>query len=342
MSIGIYSPYFDSLGGGERYLLTLAAYWSQTRNVSVFWNDPTILSKASERFNLDLRNVHVKPNIFVKGNYIRKLIASSHYDCIFFLSDGSVQTSFARVNVLHFQVPFAHISFPLWKRVLYKAFVCNSTFTKDHIDPRVRSRAVVVYPPVDVEKSKSLKKENIILSVGRFTPTKEQRILVTTFTEGYKKGYFHGWRLILAGGLLPSDKEYFKQLEVLAYEAPIELQPNIDYKFLSDAYARSRIYWHAAGYGQTNPENMEHFGITTVEAMAAGSIPVVVNAGGLSEIVTSGVDGYLWNTPDELIGYTQKLIKQIPNAMIENAKRKVMRFSVSEFTKAIDKALPFI
>src|SRR5262249_31745169 len=56
----------------------------------------------------------------------------------------------------------------------------------------------------------------------------------------------------------------------------------------------------------------EHFGIVTVEAMAAGCVPVVVNKGGQREIVQHGVNGFLWNTLEELKGYTQLLARDEP------------------------------
>ena len=66
------------------------------------------------------------------------------------------------------------------------------------------------------------------------------------------------------------------------------------------------------GYAQdddAHPEWMEHFGIATVEAMAAGCVPVVINKGGQCEIVEHGVNGFLWNTLDELASYTLQLIE---------------------------------
>jgi len=38
--------------------------------------------------------------------------------------------------------------------------------------------------------------------------------------------------------------------------------------------------------------SLEHFGITTVEAMAAGCVPLVYDSGGQAEIVSSGYNGY--------------------------------------------------
>jgi len=45
---------------------------------------------------------------------------------------------------------------------------------------------------------------------------------------------------------------------------------------------------------------MEHFGITPVEAMAAGCVPIVYRGGGLTETVTKD-SGFTWKTIDELI-----------------------------------------
>ena len=40
----------------------------------------------------------------------------------------------------------------------------------------------------------------------------------------------------------------------------------------------------------------EHFGITTVEAMAAGCVPVVIDKADQREIVRHVTDGYRWTT----------------------------------------------
>jgi glycosyltransferase involved in cell wall biosynthesis len=49
----------------------------------------------------------------------------------------------------------------------------------------------------------------------------------------------------------------------------------------------------------------EHFGITTVEAMAAGCVPVVIDKAGQREIVRHGTDGYRWTTLPELEALTR-------------------------------------
>ena len=61
-----------------------------------------------------------------------------------------------------------------------------------------------------------------------------------------------------------------------------------------DLYGRASIFWHAAGLGEDperHPDRYEHFGITTVEAMSAGAVPVVIDAAGQVEIVEHGANG---------------------------------------------------
>ena len=81
-----------------------------------------------------------------------------------------------------------------------------------------------------------------------------------------------------------------------------------------DLLSRARVFWHATGLGEDDehPELAEHFGIATVEAMAAGCVPVVIDRGGQSEIVTDGVNGFLWSTLDEMKRCTRRLIDDPP------------------------------
>ena len=336
MKIGIYNPYFDSFGGGERYVLTLAENWSKRHSVVLLWDDKTILQKAEDRFDLDLSNVSVGKNFFSSGNIVAKILESRRYDLIFFLSDGSVPTSFARYNILHFQVPFSHVIMPRWKASRYQQIVCNSEFTNRYLDKTLLTDRSVIYPPVDVEKFTSGKKTKIILSVGRFNGqygAKKQDILIDAFRKGLKNRHFTGWKLILAGGLLSSDIEYFEMLQQKADGLSVEFHANCSFSELKKFYSEASIYWHAAGFGETKPEHMEHFGITTVEAMASGAIPVVFAGGGQPDIICDGKNGFLWKTIDELYKKTLIAMGKTDNTrkIIREAKKTADGYSKEHF-----------
>lgn len=321
MTIGFYNPYFDGFGGGERYTLTLASHWSKKHKVHLFWDDENIIEESSRRFGLDLSRIRVVQ--------YKKLLMTRLYDVIFFLSDGSIPFSLARHNILHVQVPFSRIS-GVWKLIRYSSVVANSYFTKRNMDPRVGKRAQVIYPPVATSVFTQKNKEKIILSVGRFHELKKQDVLIEAFGKMGKKD----WRLVFAGGLLSADRDYFSSLKAAR---GIELHPNIPFNKLKSLYEKASIYWHAAGFGETDPMNMEHFGISTVEAMAAGCIPVVFNGGGQTEIVEEGKTGFLWNTTDELIQKTENvpITKNFVTSVVERAKL----FDTEVFYRRFDELL---
>jgi len=83
MKIGFYSPYLDSLAGGERYVLTLASHWAGIHDVDVFWDDQAICKRAGLRLNLDLSRVTVVKNIFGTSDLFSKLQVTKKYDFIF-------------------------------------------------------------------------------------------------------------------------------------------------------------------------------------------------------------------------------------------------------------------
>lgn len=342
MKIGLYNPYFDSLGGGERYTLTLASHWSKQHRVDVFWDDTKLLVNAQRRFNLDLSRVRVVSNIFNMSNLFTKLAVSRTYDCIFFLTDGSVPTSFAKNNILHFQVPFAKVNANPLALVRITQIVCNSKYTQDHIDPRLRKRASVIYPPVNQVFSQNKKKKKTILSVGRFTPVhqaKKQSVMIDAFIEMEKR--IPDWTLVLAGGMLPDDAGYLSELKAKAIGHRIIIQENISYDALQEAYQTASLYWHAAGFGESDPMYHEHFGITTVEAASAGAVPLVYAGGGQMEIIQDSENGLLWNTQEELIEKTLRVITHTDEyvALQKEATLIWKRYSTEVFEQSYDALL---
>ena len=344
MKIGFYSPYLDTLGGGERYTLTLASHWSKNNRVSIFWDQEDILNKAQERFNTDLSSIKVVQNIFRGSNVFKKLFITRQYDLLFFLSDGSIPSTIAKRNILHFQIPFSPIAYSAAKLSRYETVVCNSQFTKRYLDARVAKHAMVIYPPVYPVQEGRGKKENLILSVGRFTgfhTAKKQDILIEAFRQGVKERWLTGWKLVLAGGLLASDEEYVKKLMQMAHGLQVEILPNAPLTKLVDLYRRASIYWHAAGYGETDPRWMEHFGITTVEAMSAGAVPVVYAGGGQTEIVEDGKNGFLWDDPKELVKKTGAFVHDMKRReeFQKAAVKRAQDFNEDKFCAAFDRLL---
>lgn len=345
---GFYSPYLNTFGGGERYMLTLASYLSQKNAVDIFWDDPDVKAPLSRFLKIDLTKTKFVENIF-KYSALKRGLKSISYNCIFIISDGSVPTALGRKNILHFQVPF---KFPpadtktKLKLRGYKHIVCNSKFTKEFIDKSFDVNSKVIYPPVDIDSIKPGDKENLIMSVGRFSKNqlhpKKQEVLIEVFKEIYKKA--PKWRLLLAGQAKKEDEKYLRSLKKSARGVSIKIVENMPVETLRQNYSKAKIYWHATGFGeeeQKNPQMMEHFGISTVEAQAAGAVPIVIGKGGQREIVDNGKNGYLWTTKAQLYETTLALIKNIQEMkkLSQAAQKNSKKFSQSIFYKEYEKIL---
>jgi len=352
----IFTPYLATLGGGERYALTLAQVLLDNNwHVEVTLTDQAVLKKARQRFNLPLEKLRlIKGDLLATKSLFKRLFNHRQYDLLFWVSDGSVPLMFAKKNILHFQVPFHNVNknphFNRMKFYLIDKIACNSYFTKQIIDKEFNVKSSVWYPPVGVEEFNPNKKENIILSVGRFEESmniKRQDILVEIFKK-LCDGGLKNWRFVLIGGSAIAEKnnKFLQELRKTSRNYPIELKVNASFETLKKFYGRAKIFWHAAGFGfdeKTQPEKMEHFGMSTIEAMSAGCWPLVYDAGGQKEIFKnfSQQGMILWQSPEQLIQKTLKVIKRLQNKKLltQETIKLAQKFSIKAFKKNVQ---PFL
>lgn len=222
------------------------------------------------------------------------------------------------------------------KSLFVSKFVYNSEFTKNVLERNLRKqKSFLLYPPVDVSSMTVGSKDKLILSVARFSSTmqsKRQDILIEAFRDLCTK--ISGYKLILVGGLAGEIK-IIDDLRSQAKNLPIEIIPNPDFAKLKELYSRSQFFWHAAGYDvdeEKNPERVEHFGMTTVEAMSAGCIPLVIAKGGQKEVITSDA-GVLCADQREIAEKTIEIIND-PDKYAQMVSSSIARskdFSLSKF-----------
>lgn len=356
MRIGIYDPYLDTMSGGEKYMLSIADSLSPKHDVSVFWDlhsEEIIRDLAKKRFDFEFNQISFKENIFSKEvSFFERLLISRQFDYIFVLSDGSIPV-LACPLVLHFQSPLpwvgAHDLKSKIKLSLIHKFICNSEFTKRSIDKTFGIQSDVIYPPIDLENFSEGKKKNIILNVGRFgikengSSYKKQDVLADIFSRMVKNG-LKNWELVFVMSVSPQNKDFVDSFIKKYEKYPITFLLNESNSKVKEMYSCAKIYWHASGFDEDikkHPDRAEHFGMSTVEAMASAAVPVVFGAGGQVEIVENSISGYLWKTEEELIARTLELIEddKMRNSFSENAKKRAKVFSKEVFSKEIIKIL---
>jgi len=231
---------------------------------------------------------------------IRKAVSRDSFDIVLSTQDiGYVPSTHAPViQYCYFPEYFSHLqtgSSPVW-RLYYRPastyyrnrvrrvgiLLSVSDFTRGFVARKWERYSKTVYPPCPVEDfsefSNVKSRENLVVTIGRIVPEKRFHLFVELAR------YVPKTRFVAIGSLSGEPSAYYDQLKKSAPEnISFVLSP---LRKVKDILGRAMAYVHCA-------EN-EHFGITIVEAMAAGCVPIVHDSGGPREIVTSDV-GFRWS-----------------------------------------------
>jgi glycosyltransferase involved in cell wall biosynthesis len=198
----------------------------------------------------------------------------------------------------------------------YERILANSEFTRGWIRTLWRRDSSVLFPPIQVgDITPASVRTKTVVSVGRFFRpglghSKRQLEMVRIFGDLHRAGRLPGWTFHVLGGVEPANESYLAEVRAAAAGLPVEIHPNAPRKLVERMLDEASVFWSATGLGEAEdkaPWNMEHFGMTTVEAMAGGCVPVVIDRAGQREIVHDGVDGFRWSTPDELCERTVRV-----------------------------------
>jgi glycosyltransferase involved in cell wall biosynthesis len=214
-------------------------------------------------------------------------------------------------------------------------WIANSKEVASRIKKFYRKESVVIYPPVEVEKIKAKTNnlqlitynQNYFLIVSRLVGAKGIEEAVSVFAKQDKYvlkivGESHGYsdlRSTISG----------------LHTSNIELLGRVEDDELYKLYAGAKGFIALA--------KQEDFGMTVVEAMAAGCPVIAFNGGGFKETVSDGVNGILIdNTDEETLAKAVKRFEGIKWDRKE-IKKSVEKFSkerfVREFKKFMDEIL---
>jgi glycosyltransferase involved in cell wall biosynthesis len=201
-----------------------------------------------------------------------------------------------------------HRSFDLRSVAGVDQYVANSQLTKDRIKRFWGRSAVVVHPPVDVDRFTIAEPEDYILHVGELVKHKRVELAIDAAVAA-------GRRTKIVGDgpeLGPLRARYGHRIEFLGRVAD---------EALSQLYARAAALV---------VPNVEEFGIAAVEAQAAGRPVVAIAAGGALETVVDGRTGTLV-PPGDFAAFTRALAQDFTSFDPHDIRAHAKSFSPEVF-----------
>ena len=226
--------------------------------------------------------------------------------------------------------------FCIFERVTLKKvdkIVCVSKDTKDVIveQYKIPNEKVIVIPNV-VDKKEYFPIEGIekipnsLLYVGRLDERKGIKFLVKTYSL-LAKSSPHIKLYIIGKGPYTSYIQDEKEKNQLINISLLGFVPQKD---LNEWYNKASCF--------ICPSIFEGFGITVIEAMAAGTPVIATNVSGIRTILNDGYNGYLvdYNDTSNLIQKIQQVLSQNNEIIIKNALKDVqMKYELDSILNQI-------
>ncbi|TMI07141.1 glycosyltransferase [Candidatus Bathyarchaeota archaeon] len=193
-----------------------------------------------------------------------------------------------------------------------------SRYSKLNLDLKWSRPSALIYPACNMVRARV--KRNLVVTVSRAIPAKRLELFwqVASLCPNYEFAM-----------LLTQDPGLIEYSKSLSRGSPVNgrtiFNPQIEtyHKFLGEA----RVYLHFM--------HGEHFGITIVEAMSAGCVPVVHDSGGPKEIINEET-GFRWQSIEEVPEMVEAAMKSSPSSA---SRLRAEEFSFERFEKRLSEIL---
>lgn len=364
ISIGIFTPFAISIGGGENYILSVASALSLLGDITLI--TPGLTSRS--RVNFVLRDLGIEPFPFNITDLDKARKVS--FDYAFIMGNQPISDNLISakkiIYMCQFPFPLSHspVSYNIEKAKLIDTFIVNSEFTGGHLSRALKKYKIpnsdikVIYPPIraaNLDKDSLMKNKTsnlypIFTTIGRFCPVghaKNHHIILKALEAAEDEYTLGGY---ICGGLScrEADINYFNTLRNSHLSPNILFLPNISSSKLNKIYTATNFYIHGAGLNtisSIHPYNCEHFGMTIVEAILHGCIPLVPDVGGPAEIINDLKIGFVYHSYNDLINTIMKLCDLFYNdfeqycKLLSRCLNVDNKYSFSNFSEKIRKLI---
>lgn len=227
---------------------------------------------------------------------------------------------------------FATVDRRAWAR--YRHVLVNSEETAGRVARaglRRRADVEVLHPGVDPDRfaGRASVRRRRFLVAGRIMWQKRIELAIDAFAVASRRGL--AAELVVAGAVDAKSRPYLDTLRRHAQGLAVSFEADVDDRRLAELYATSLACIFTAP--------SEDWGIVPLEAMAAGTVVVAVDGGGVRESVVHGVTG--WLLPPDPDRFADQLLAvaaagESLAAMRQAAQRRAEGFSWQAFVDRVD------
>ena len=343
MTVGILNEYMSTLGGGERSTL---AYAVAMRDI---FEEPVVLHTLApvasvkdlqRAFGYSLEGITVAEEEDTAA--LESAIRGARYRWFINHSFCSSFPNPAPFGTYSMMFPSGGEGTHLGT---YDFVLCNSYFTAKHAAlsyPRWKDRIRTVYPPIrrsTVPRSQT-KNWSRAVNIGRYGyngHNKNQLLLAKIMRDTNSRLPEEPFEITFCGRI--TELSYF---DACLSEATAETSFLVDVSEgeIQEILEKAGLYIHATGLDVPEgryPERCEHFGLAILEAMSHGCVPLAYARGGPVEFISHGVDGFLYESAEELreqLVFLRSLPITVREQLSRNARVTASTYSYERFLES--------
>lgn len=204
--------------------------------------------------------------------------------------------------------------------------VTNSNYTKKIIHELFQKDSRVIYPPVDIKKYSrwfNTPKKNLVITVSRFSPEKNLNFAIEVMKSS---NLFYE---LIGNVKFESQIKLYKDVQdSIGDSEKISLRSNISKNDIEQSLGSSKVYFHPS---------KETFGISVIEAISGGCIPIVPDNSAFVETI-----------PFDVLRFKEKedAVDKLKNAMEGKydhlrpmLKKHIENFSIENFQNSMLKEI---
>lgn len=268
----VYSEMFSSISRIERLFQKKIEYNERLINRNFFWKiisdffrNPLSEKLSKYEFVLDFTG---KPPLINKNNYIKYL---------YFLTDDRSYSNLTYKLIKKLYSFLNNLGIRKFSLIQSEVLtITQSRYIQSEVYRKTGKLLHIIYPPVNVKYFKSTNSERLknIISIGRLSYEKNQ------VEQIYLAKLLPNLSFFITGSSNRNTSKYVRYLKRIIADLKlrnVQIIQDVPAAQLRDLLKKSLFFLHTTKF--------EHFGISTVEAIASGCIPIVHDSGGQVEIV---------------------------------------------------------